>query len=218
MPQYVSDEAWRRLDPYAGRLSHRDMARAAAAAAAVVLLLVGGYAVAVSGALVPRLAHDGSGGYGFDPDEPALIHYEFEVVNEGRFLLDIVGVGRAGPGLEPVAYPSALAGAPTDAVSAGRLEPGGKLLLGVAYRVTDCDAVPDGPWPVPVRVARPWGAQTVWIGLPTQSGRDFDLPPDRIQEGSQSWDEQVEWQRNLADAACYYAAGGEAWESGQLGD
>jgi hypothetical protein len=213
----LSDETWRQLDPYAGRLSRRDVWRAVAAGVVVVLLLVAGLSMATSGLLVPRLSHNGAGGYG-DGRETGVMHYDFRMVNEGWFPVEIVGVGRDGPGLEQVAYPSEIGGYPTDAVSAGRLDPGEALYLGVAYRVADCEAVPDQPWPVPVRVSRWWGTQTVWIELPTQSQRDFELPPDEHHGDAVSWNDSVEWQRNLADATCYYAAGGQPWDFDELED
>jgi hypothetical protein len=200
----------RRLDPHAGRLSRRDLRRAVIAAVAVVALLVASYLAATSGLLVAHLAHGHAGGYG-DGRDIGVIHYDFEVVNDGQFAIEILDVGRSGPGLEQVPFPSEIGGHYTEVVSTARLRPGEKVFLGVAYRVTDCDAVPDEPWPVPVRVDRWWGTQTVWIVLPTQSREGFQLPPDRTHNGAVSWDWDVEWQRNLADAHCYYADGGQPW-------
>jgi hypothetical protein len=71
---------------------------------------------------------------------------------------------------------------------------------------------------VPVRVARPWGTQTVWVELRPQSRRDSQLPPDRIQDGGVSWDDNVEWQRTPDDLTCYYTAGGQPWDFDQLED
>jgi hypothetical protein len=208
----LSDETWQALDPLAGRLSRRDRRRAVVAGVAVVALLVAAYAVASSGLLVAHLAHGHASGYG-DGRDIGVIHYDFEVVNEGRFPIEIVDVGRSGPGLEQVPFPSEIRGHPTEAVGAARLGPGQKVFLGVAYQVTDCHAVPDEPWPVPVRIDRWWGTQTVWIELPTQSRTRFQLPPDRVDNGAAWWDRDVEWQRVLADAHCYYAAGGQPWSA-----
>lgn len=206
----LSDETRRQLDPYVGRLSRRDLARAVVAGVAVVVLLVAGYVTVSSGLLVAHLGHGHESGYG-DGRDIGVIHYDFQVVNEGRFPIEIVDVGRPGPGLEQVPFPSQIGGHPMEVVSTARLGPGEEVSIGVAYRVTDCDAVPDDPWPVPVRVDRWWGTQNVWIELPTQSREDFQLPPDRTHNGAVSWDRDVEWQRNLADAHCYYAEGGEPW-------
>lgn len=203
----LSEATWRQLDPNAGRLSRRDLVRAAVAGAVVVVLLVAGYAMASSGLLVAHLGHGQASGYG-DGRDTGVIHYYVQVVNEGRFPIEIVDFGRSGPGLEQVPHPPD----PLDIVSAARLEPGEEVLLGIAYRVTDCDAVPDEPWPVPVRIDRWWGTQTVWIEpeLP-RSRRTFQLPPDSVDNGAARWDEDVEWQRVLADAHCYYTAGGQPW-------
>ncbi len=214
----LSDETWQALDPYAGRLSRRDRRRAVLAGVAVAALLVAGYAVASSGLLVAHLAHGHASGYG-DGRDIGVIHYDFGVVNEGRFPIEIVDVGRSGPGLAQVPFPSEIGGYPTEAVTAARLGPGEEAFLGVAYRVTDCDAVPDEPWPVPVQVDRWWGTQTVWLELDLPRSReDFQLPPDRVDNGAVWWDEGVEWQRVLADAHCYYAAGGQPWSVDERGE
>jgi hypothetical protein len=203
----LSDETWQALDPLAGRLSRRDRRRAVVAGVAVVALLVAGHLLAASGAVTARLAFGSQWSYG-DGRETGTMYHSFMVVNEGGTPVEIVGVGRPGPGLEPVVFPT---GVEDEVNRLGVLEPGQELRLGVAYRVTDCDAVPDEPWPVPVRIDRWWGTQTVWIELPTQSRTRFQLPPDRVDNGAVWWDEGVAWQRVLADAHCYYAAGGQPW-------
>jgi hypothetical protein len=143
-----------------------------------------------------------------DPDS-RVIHYDFEVVNPGWYALEITNVGRAGPGLELLAYPAG-DGTMASARTSGRLEPGRRMALGMAYRVTDCNAVPAEPWPVPIIVARPWGEQTIWFELPTEEPRRADAGEDVSDEDAwdeDAWwdgeDDEVEWQRHVADLACY---------------
>lgn len=168
---------------------------------------------------MPRVTEGSSFGYGY-AGRSLTFYYEFEITNRGLIPVEVVGVGRPGPGLEPVPYPPEFAGEPYEAVNEfGSLAPGEEMRVAVAYEVTDCDAVPDESWPVPVEIARPWGVYTVWIELPLQSHSDFNLPPDRTHAtGAVSWQHDVEWQRSLADAACYYHAGGEPWDWPEGGD
>lgn len=154
MSELLSDQTWRQLDPYAGRLSGRERGRVFLVVVLVLLLVAAVTAGARSGLLAPRVSDTGSSMVGFDHDA-GVMHYVFGIVNEGRFPVEVVSVGRAGPGLAPAEPPvwenwESL-------VTGGWLGPGDIVQVGVAYEVTDCQAVPDGPWPVPVRMARPWG-------------------------------------------------------------
>ncbi|HSI92315.1 MAG TPA: hypothetical protein VK925_02395 [Jiangellaceae bacterium] len=191
MPELLSDETWRQLDRSAGRLSRRDLRWALLGAAAFVAVMT----VVLTGLVVPRLANAGGWGYGYDEDT-WLVHQEFGVRNDGSFPVDIIDVGRDGPGLAlaDVSYPL-------------RVEPGESASVEARYEVTDCAAVPREPWPVPVRMARPWGTHTLWIELPRQSPMDFDLPPTHSSGDAVTWADDVEWQRNLADAVCYHRYG-----------
>lgn len=194
MPELLTDDTWRQLDPSTGRLARPDFRWVALGAAANIAAL----AVVLSGLVMPRLMPTGAAGYGYgDERDPWRIHYQFAVRNDGWFSVEIADVGRDGPGL-------ALVGAR----GAGqRIDAGATADVGVTYEVTDCAAVPSEPWPVLVRVVRPWGTQTLWMELPRQSPMDFDLPARNSQGDASFWVDEVEWQRNLADAVCYHRDG-----------
>lgn len=211
MPDLVSDETWRQLDPRAGRLSPRDRRRVRVALVAAALLIAAAVALGASGLVVPRVADPSHGGgsytYGYYSDD-WIVYHTFEIRNTGAVPYEVTGVGRPGPGLELVDFPVEVGRQPTGEVNdLRRLEPGERMSLGVAYQVTDCAAVPDAPWPVPVNIARPWGTHTAWVELPTQSGEDFDLPPTYESDGAVSYAYDVEWQRNMADTVCFHRDG-----------
>jgi len=113
-------------------------------------------------------------------------HHSVIVHNDGLRPIRVLGVGRSGPGfrLDRV-----------DGPLPSTVEPGEYLELVLIYAVTDCAAVPTGPWPVPVVVERPWGVQTVYVQPP--------LLPATTHEGTSHWPD-LEWQHWLADTACRY--------------
>jgi hypothetical protein len=192
MPELLSDETWQRLDRRAGRLSRRDLRWFVLGSVVFAAVM----ATVLAGLVIPRLSATGTAGYGYEHDTPSM-HYEFEIRNSGWAAVEVVGVGRDGPGLDLVSS----SGAGT------RIGGGEHASLGLRYDVTDCAAVPAEPWPVPVRIARPWGTYTAWIEVEPQSPEDFDLPPARASTDRPSWEGTVEWQRNLADAVCYHHEG-----------
>jgi hypothetical protein len=122
----------------------------------------------------------------------------FTVVNAGWTAITVVGAGRDGPGLSLQAVstdPDGKVALPLPST----VEPGGTLTFVLRYRVTDCAAVPAEPWPVPIRVQRPWGVQSVYVAIPTHTSRHA---PEgmRSYSGRDPW--AVEWQRDLADEDC----------------
>lgn len=191
MPELLSDETWQRLDPSAGRPTRRDLRWVLLGAAVFATAMV----VVLSGLVMPRLVPAGGAGYGYGGESGAwVMDYQFDIRNDGWFPVEIVDVGRNGPGLDLVG---------TLGVG-NRIGAGRSANVGVSYDVTDCAAVPAEAWPVPVRVARPWGSHTVWMELEPQFPEDFDLPlSDASTDELSSWEATVEWQRNLADAICY---------------
>jgi hypothetical protein len=210
MSNLLSDDTWRQLDPRVGRLSPRDRRRVRLALVAGALLIAAAAAVAASGLVIPRIADPllggGSYAYGYHGDD-WVVYHTFEVRNAGAVPFEITGVGRSGRGLELIDFPVEIGGHPAGEVNElGRLGPGERMELGVAYQVTDCAAVPDEPWPVPVNIGRPWGTYTAWIGLPSQSFADFDL---LAEDGDDAvwYASDVEWQRSMADTVCYHRDG-----------
>jgi len=188
MARLVSDEVWQQLDPQAGRLQRRTAARlwwAAGVGTAIALVWA---LVWQLGVAYPRLGWSNSG-YG-SGGGPGWAEHEVVVENQGWTPLTIVAVGRSGPGLELTEVRG------TFPVT---LQPGDQTSFYVVYRVTDCTAVSNEPFPVPVRVERWWGEQTAYIEIPTYPSRD--------RPGSYSYSGQdpyaVQWQRGMADFGCH---------------
>jgi len=185
----LTDVVWRQLDPHAGRLSRRTARRVRLAIAVALVAVVLGEFCWYAGLIAPRLSWTDSLGseYGWDP-----VHHSVSVHNDGLLSVRVLGVGRSGPGFT---LSSVTGTFPTT------VDPGGDLKFTLTYLVTDCAAVPAGAWPVPIRVERPWGVQTVHIGLPSK--QDDEAPDGFVTEEVRSR-HAVEWQRWLADLACRY--------------
>ena len=173
MTRLLSDEVWQQLDPGGARLSRRQTWRVWLVAAAVTVLLVAATVLWRSGLIVPRLEATADGSLA----GPGVITYDLSIRNDGLTEVRLLAAGRSGPGLELVQVASPFP------VTLG---PGDGAILRLFYRVTDCAAVPTGPWPVPVRVERPWGTRTTYV----------NLPAEYVQA------RKVEWQRARADEAC----------------
>lgn len=204
MSVLLTDEVWAQLDPSVGRLSRRAVVRLWTAGAVVAAVLAAAGLVWWSGAVVARLDWPRQlGGYAYSAARGGPVSHEVTIVNHGRFAVEIVGIGRDGPGLRLLAVSRAFADAAAGGTPAlelpSTLDAGAVLTFTVVYAVTDCAAVTGQAWPLPIRVRRPWGAQTVYVSLPTQvsmaapqGSRTFSGPDPFA----------VQWQRNLADRAC----------------
>lgn len=186
---WVSDEVWAELDHDAGRLPRRRERQLAVAPVILLLVLSAGVVVWRSGAVVPRVAWANLGYSASSDLERRIVTHSVAIANRGWPSVHITGVGRSGPGLELVEVRGSL---PTT------LSRGESTEVILVYRVTDCAAVPRGPWPVPVRVRRAWGTQTVYVSVPTESSPD--APDSYTFIGRDPYG--VEWQRLLADRAC----------------
>lgn len=198
--QWVDDDVWQQLDPHAGALSRGQRRRAVAASAAAAVILVAGFAIDRSGFVWARAA--------YDPDSalqssvsvnPAIIAREVPVTNTGWTTIHVTGIGQDGPGLRLV-RPGDTVGMKQVLELRGAslpfdLHPGQTVILAVGYRVTDCDAVPSGPFPIAVRIDRPWGTQTIHLAVPQQ-------PPSASMAKTNGLD-SVEWQKAAADQACH---------------
>ena len=170
----VSDEVWRQLDPGAGRLPRRTVLRlrwTISTTLALALLVGLGWR---SGVVLPRLGWPNDGeGWSIEGNR---VEYSMHIANRGWTSVEVLDVGRSGPGF---VLDSVRAQLPTT------LRPGESMEAVLIYRVTDCAAVPAGEWPVPVTVKRPWGTATGYV-LP---------PPETSPKAPQ-------WQRALADVSC----------------
>jgi len=198
--QWVGDDVWQELDPQAGALTRGQRRRAVAASATAAVILVAGFAIDRSGFVWARAA--------YDPDSalestvavnPAIIAQEVPVTNTGWSTIHVTGIGQDGPGLRLV-RPGDTVGMKQVSELRGTplpfdLHPGQTVILAIGYRITDCDAVPAGPFPIAVRIDRPWGTQTIDLAVPQQS-------PTASMAKISGLD-SVEWQKAAADQACH---------------
>lgn len=180
MPDTVlSDETWAALDPRAGALTPRSRAGVWRAAWMTLAALIAIVLVWRSGILVPRLSN-GSGSGGSADSAKQEISVNQEVVNRGWHTEHLIAIGRSGPGLgfERVeGLPRTLAA-------------GERATVTLFFHVTDCSAVRPEPWPIPIRVHRPWGSMTTELLPPDMGGLTVDD------------DTQRPWQVTLSRAAC----------------
>jgi hypothetical protein len=166
----LTDDVWERLDPSTGRLSRRDRRRCQLATAVVIALVVGAGFVSWAGYLQPRLVAEATG---LDTAAgPRTFTVLLEVRNDGLRPVDLLEVGRSGPGLELIGSTGGHARLPGRSVAPVTL----------TYRVTDCDAVLQRQWAIPVRIR---GSGTSW------------LHPASVTLGSEIW------QVAAAQPTCY---------------
>jgi hypothetical protein len=185
----LSDEVWRQLDPDAGRLPRRSVLRLRWSLASTVALAVLVGLVWQSGLTVPRLSWTPNAGYGYSTStEDRTIEYQVEISNRGWSTVEVLGLGRSGPGFE---LRSLRAQLPTT------LRPGEAMEAVLVYQVTDCAAVPVDVWPVPVTVRRTWGTATGYVQPPSQ----VPQVGQRAYPGRDPF--AVQWQRDVADMVCY---------------
>ena len=183
MGELLTDVVWASLDPHAGRLSRRQAGRMWAAVLACLILFACGVYAWRGGLVVPRVERDDLMGGFVSSVEGRGFSIGVPLVNNGQLTETVLGVGASGPGLTLLpstdTYPRTLA-------------PHTGELLTLHFAVTDCAAVRDGPWPVPVRVSRPWGTVTLHVAGPT-----FPDYPGEAGGTPGPW-----WQRRLANVAC----------------
>jgi hypothetical protein len=184
----LSNEVWRQLDPEAGRLPRRTVLRLRWTVAAVLVLAVLAGLGWRSGLIKPRVAWPNAGGSWEVAGN--RIEYEIHVTNRGWIPIEVVGLGRSGPGFELVDVRATL---PTT------LAPGESMDAVLLYRVNDCAAVPADAWPVPVQVRRSWGTVTAYVDVPTQVS---PAAPAGMRQFTGRDPYAVEWQRRAADLAC----------------
>jgi len=184
----LSDEVWRQLDPDAGRLPRHTVLRLRWSLAGAVAVAVLAGLVWQSGLTVPRLSWTPNSGYGWSSSTlDRTIEFEIRISNRGWSTVEVLGLGRSGPGFE---LRSVRAPLPTT------LRPGEDMDAVLVYQVTDCAAVPADEWPVPVTIRRTWGTATAHVQPPTQVAH----VGQRVYSGNPF---AVEWQRAAADAVCY---------------
>jgi hypothetical protein len=193
----VSNEVWRQLDPAAGRLSRPVVWRLRVGLIIMCTVTAVASLMWYSGVLVPQLRWSEEGGFMW-ASGPDLVSQAVHVRNDGWVPVSVIGAGRSGPGLRLVAVQDG----PPDALMVRQnplpheLRPGESLTFVVVYRITDCSAITTQPWPVPVRLRRPWGAQTVYVHVPAQVG----VRTSAYVSGP--YLPMVEWQRAISDELC----------------
>jgi hypothetical protein len=151
---------------------------------------------------------DANGRTGPRPAEQTMI---LNVENHGGRPVRIVGVGDDRTGIRtlratatktsrPIRSSSPVSGTgPITSRSPYILNPGDIVEITMFLQFTDCRAVSDQPWPIPIRLARPWGIQTTYIlHLPIRATSDHG-GWSVVYRGDPR---AVEWQRWIADDVC----------------
>lgn len=182
----LPDEVWDRLDRDAGRMSRRTFATLIAGAVIVGLVGAGGLLGWRSGVLWPNIAREPSH-YGWSTDtDRQTFEITFPVRNDGLVAVDVSAVGRSGPGLDLL----------NSTITRGHLAAGDIAEVALVYRVTDCDAIAPGAWPVPLSVSR---GRTAYVKPPEMTRPD--APGSYGYSGNRN-PYAMEWQVELAGVAC----------------
>jgi hypothetical protein len=162
-----------------------------AVGAILAALLIGGALLWNSGMVVAQLEFLDLDTRGATNGDTREFSVRVTVTNDGWTPIDVLDIGRHGPGLELVG----VAGSPLPYT----LEAGEARDHELVYRVTDCAAVPPVHWPVPVRLDRPWGEQTVFLDIPP-------VPQGPFAEGARQPEEErpnlLEWQHARSGEVC----------------
>jgi hypothetical protein len=168
------------------------------AGAVLAVVLIGGALLWNSGMVVSRLDLRHPQVEGYANGDTHEFSVRVSVANNGWAPLDVLDIGRDGPGLDLVH----VAGAPLPYT----LPPGESRDHELVYRVTDCAAVPATHWPIPVRLDRAWGEEVVYLDLPPVPARDV------AEQGLDPGGEPVllEWQYARTSEVCRR----QAWSSG----
>ena len=161
-------------------------------------------AVWQSGAVLPRVT-TGMNGNGMMADG---LHHQFmetvEVRNSGWTSMTVDGIGRSGSGLRLTSV---------DATFPVELPPSTGRVFSLSYDVTDCAAVPQGEWGIPVRIQRAWGVWSAWVRPQPFVPMGVDVPGVRRFSGSDPY--AKEWQAALAFTACAPIDAGPSATAGQ---
>ncbi|NUR69453.1 MAG: hypothetical protein HOU81_01395 [Hamadaea sp.] len=182
----LPDEVWHTLDRDAGRLSRRTFRLLVVGLA--VLALAGATTVAGWQTFTAPLTFVGNSSSETMP-YPMRFSTTFEVRNDGRVPITIEGVGR---GDESLSLLSAWASPET-------VPPGEMITMHLEYAVTDCRDYPHGSWPMPVRVKRPWGTQTLYVMPPSEPSPDA---PSEYWFTGESDPYALQWQESFVRMVC----------------
>lgn len=122
----------------------------------------------------PVLLTTGGGGAGSAPEGFDL---SVDFVNAGKEAVTVVGIGRSGPGLKLLN---------PERRGPYVVLPGESIGLELKYRVTNCKTAPRGNWPVPVRVLRPKGVETVYLNRSIGGGPADSWLPSMVRHACSS--------------------------------
>jgi hypothetical protein len=151
---WVSDEVWGLLDPYAGRLTHRSVRTVKLGAAALLVIIIAIVVQGWLGILHPRLTSDGGSGTSSRIGSRALT-IDFQLRNSGPISAHLAGLSSSAN-----LRVAAVHGLPQHlgAHDAAQLE--------VRVVVTNCRAELAQPGSLYVQVDRPWGHVSTRLDLP----------------------------------------------------
>ena len=108
----------------------------------------------------PRILLTGAAD-GFSDESGLEVSMDF--INAGKESVTIVGIGRSGPGMQLLT---------AERRGPYVILPGEAMALHLKYRVTNCKTVPRGTWPIPLRVLRPKGEETIYLDRSTAGTAD----------------------------------------------
>jgi hypothetical protein len=206
MTRLVSDQVWQQLDPAGGRVRRRTVLRFWGIGVPTIVVLFAAAAAWAAGSVVPWLHETDSGlatsvalddANGRTGPRPAEQTMNLHIQNDGEQAVRIVGVGGDHAGIRMLR--ATAEGRPITPRSPYVLDPAHTVEITMFLQFTDCAAVSTRPWPIPVRVARPWGTQTVHVlHLPIRATSDHGGWSLAYRGDPRA----VEWQRWIADDVC----------------
>jgi hypothetical protein len=206
MDRLVSDDVWHQLRPFGTVVARRTVVRCWAAGVAGILVIYTAAIAWASGGVVPWLHETDSGwissvaiddANGRSGPRAAEQTMTLNIQNHGWQAVRIVEVGDDSAGVRTLR--TTAANEPITPQSPYVLNPGDTAEITLFLRFTDCRAVSDQPWPIPIRVSRLWGTQSIHVfHLPIRATSDHGgwSVADRGDPRA------VEWQRWIADDVC----------------
>jgi hypothetical protein len=217
----LSGHDWNRIQADTAVLPRRTRGLLVTAAIALTVALLTGLSLHTSGAITPHLRDPGGwNALLVSPDGEENVFDRFRaaptthvgqqisVTNEGSFPVTIVGVDVDRPGmrvervtvgdihLDTVRHMWPPGG--ETLTGARTLQPDETLTITVYYDITDCEAITAEVQPVPIRLRRWWGVQTLDVTLPPV--RPFRSGGWEVSTAADG--RAVQWQRMLADHVC----------------
>ncbi|MGI5282048.1 hypothetical protein ACQEVF_01845 [Nonomuraea polychroma] len=144
-----------------------------------------------SGLVSARLGvHGVEGSFRSSNSATRTVSIRFGIKNNGWTPVTIVGAGRSSSFMRLLRI--------EDMRTPMTLNPGETTAINFVYQVTDCANITIEEWPIPVRVERLWGTQTIYVDpSPQEPNTSNDSVPEDF-EGS-SW---TLWHVAMASDVC----------------